>query len=141
MSASPWRDAVTRATFAYAAVLFAVLFGPLVSVDPAQALAPGLLVFPDPWTPAIAAVALLAAAWQARRRAADGPRFLHVWLAGAVPAVYAGALYALAVLGFAPSVFALAGLPWAAAAASAVAVAVGGAAVAALWAWLFARGR
>jgi hypothetical protein len=98
------KELVSRSTFAYAAVMFAVLFAPLVSRDPNQpaAHAPGLL--PGPLTLALLAVVVCFCVRQSlQHRPAGEPRFLRGLTVASIASALAGVLDGIGIAGLAPS--------------------------------------
>jgi hypothetical protein len=100
------KDLVSRSTFAYAAVMFAVLFAPLVSRDPnlPPAHAPGLL--PGWPTLALVGVTVFFCVRQSLQHRPEGePRFLRGLVFASLASALAGVLDGIAVAGLGPTFY------------------------------------
>ncbi len=133
-------DLVSRSTFAYAAVMFAVLFAPLAGKDPNGPDAHTLGILPDAFTLVALGAAVLACVWQAlRNRPAGEPRFRRGFWFASIASAFAGLLDGIAVAGLGPTFVRDPGVVAASAAGSAVVVWLTGSTFAALFAFVLTR--
>ena len=134
------KELVSRSTFAYAAVMFAVLFAPLVSRDPNRPPAHALSVLPGPPTIALLAVVVFFCVRQSlQHRPAGEPRFLRGLAVASIASALAGVLDGIGIAGLAPSYLGGARIAPATALLAAFAVWITGTVFAAAFAFVLAR--
>jgi len=131
---------VSRSTFAYAAILFAILFAPLVGTDHTVPGGHLISLFPSPLVLAAFVLAMAACVRQSlQQRPADEPRVSRGAAFGSVVAAIAAVLYGIAVAGLGPTIYTTSGFAWRVALGSVVAVWLIGSLVALGFAFAFAR--
>ena len=135
------RELVSRSTFAYAAVIFAVLFAPQVGRDPSLPPTHLLSVFPDGMTFLFMAGTVFFCVRQAlQNRPADEPRFRRGFWFASIACAIGGILDAIAVAGLGPSLFSNRAFAAAVAVLTAPVIWLIGSAMAAVFAFVLSRG-
>ena len=131
-------DAITRSTFAYAAVLFAVLFAPQVGLSHHDAGGAFLSLLPS----AVSLLGMFAIVFVSVRHAMAGhpdAPFARGFARGAAVSCFGAILYAIGVAVIGPAIFSDLAFTWTVVVLSAVAVAALGTGASALFAYLSLR--
>ena len=132
-------DALARSTFAYATVLFVVLFGPQVVSEHQTATGPLISMFPD-WISLLGTPVVLYVAVRHAMAGHTDDRFQRGFARGVAVSVIGGVLYGIGIAVIAPGIFENRAFAWGVALLSPVFVAVIGSALSALFAHLAVRG-
>ncbi len=131
---------VSRSTFAYAAILFAILFAPLVGTDHTTPGGHTISLFPSPLVLAAFVLAIAACVRQSlQNRPADESRVVRGVSFASVVSAIAAVLYGIAVAGLGPTIYTTPGFAWRVALGSVVVVWLVGTLVALGFAFAFAR--